>query len=54
VFQTSEGHPPLKEAQAEPLSEEEQERLKMYRRPTPEEYQAKAGPAGESGVQLPG
>jgi F-type H+-transporting ATPase subunit alpha len=54
AFQTSEGHPPLKEAQAEPLSEEEQERLKMYRRPTPEEYQAKAGPAGESGVQLPG
>ena len=54
TFQTSEGHPALKEAQADPLADEEQERLKMFRRPTEAEFQAKAGPAGESGAQLPG
>ena len=54
TFQTSEGHPPLVEAQADLLSDEEQERLKVFRRPTEAEFQAKAGPAGESGAQLPG
>src|SRR5437773_10359299 len=54
TFQTSEGHPALKEAQADPLADEEQERLKVFRRPTEAEFQAKAGPAGESGAQLPG
>jgi F-type H+-transporting ATPase subunit alpha len=52
-FLTSEGAP-LKEAQAEPLTDEEQEALKRFRRPSPEEFQKKAGPAGESPVQLPG
>jgi hypothetical protein len=42
---TSEGRP-LKEAEAEPLADEEQEALKMYRRPTPEEVQQKARPPG--------
>jgi F-type H+/Na+-transporting ATPase subunit alpha len=52
-FTTSEGRP-LKEAEAEPLTGEEQEALKRYRRPTPEEFQKKAGHAGASEVQLPG
>ena len=38
-----------KEAAAEPLSEEELERLKKFRRPTEEEFQKRAGPAGEGG-----
>ena len=40
------------EAEAEALTEEEQERLQRYRRPTEEEVREKAGPAGEgsSGV----
>ncbi len=54
TFQTSEGQPPLKEAGAEPLIGEQQEALKKFRRPTPEEYEAKAGHAGQSDVQLPG
>ncbi len=45
---------PLKEARAEPLTEEEQEALKKFRRPTREEFEKKAGHPGESGVQLPG
>jgi len=53
TFQTSEGVP-LKEALADPLSDEQQEALKKFRRPTPEEFEAKAGPAGTSDVQLPG
>jgi F-type H+/Na+-transporting ATPase subunit alpha len=54
VFQPSQGQA-LKEEEAEPLSEEEQERLKRFRRPTPEEYQSKAGRPGDSGgVPLPG
>lgn len=53
-FMTSEGRP-LKEAEAEPLTDEEQEALKRYRRPTPEEVQQRAaGPAGVSQVQPPG
>ncbi|HJP66218.1 MAG TPA: F0F1 ATP synthase subunit alpha, partial [Actinomycetota bacterium] len=47
TFQPSEGAE-LKEAEAEPLSEEELERLKKFRRPTEEEYREKAGPAGEA------
>src|SRR6266511_2017637 len=45
---------PLKEAQAKPLTGEEQEALKKFRRPTPEEFEKKAGHAGASEVQLPG
>jgi F-type H+-transporting ATPase subunit alpha len=44
----------LKEASSAPLTEEEQEALKKFRRPTAEEYEAKAGPAADTGVQLPG
>src|SRR5439155_19559390 len=53
VFAPSEGGP-LKEAQAAPLVGEEQETMKKFRRPSPEEYEQKAGPAGQSDVQLPG
>jgi F-type H+-transporting ATPase subunit alpha len=44
----------LKEKPADALTDEEQEALKKFRRPTPEEIRQKAGPAGESPVQLPG
>jgi F-type H+-transporting ATPase subunit alpha len=56
TFQPSEGQPPLKEGAAEPLTDEQQEALKKFRRPSPEEFEKKAGPAGEArgGVQLPG
>jgi F-type H+-transporting ATPase subunit alpha len=54
IFQPSEGQPPLKEAAASPLIDEQQEALKKFRRPTPEEIRQKAGPAGKSEVQLPG
>jgi F-type H+-transporting ATPase subunit alpha len=56
IFQPSEGQPPLKEGAAEALTEEQQEALKKFRRPSPEEIERKAGPAGEApgGVQLPG
>jgi F-type H+/Na+-transporting ATPase subunit alpha len=54
TFQPSEGGE-LKEAEASPLSEEEQEALKRYRRPSPDEYQKKAGPGSKAGgAQLPG
>jgi F-type H+-transporting ATPase subunit alpha len=52
-FITSEGRS-LKEAEAQPLTDEEQEALKRFRRPTPEEFEKKAGHAGASEVQLPG
>jgi F-type H+-transporting ATPase subunit alpha len=48
TFQTSEGHPPLKEARADPLTDEQQESLKKFRRPAPEDFEAKAGPAAEA------
>jgi F-type H+/Na+-transporting ATPase subunit alpha len=48
IFVVSEGHPPLKEQGADPLTDEQQEALKKFRRPSPEEFQAKAGPAGEA------
>src|SRR6266542_649648 len=55
TFQPSEGHPPLKEAGAEPLAELEQEALKRFRRRTPEEFQRKAGPVADAGgAQVPG
>jgi F-type H+-transporting ATPase subunit alpha len=56
TFQPSEGQPPLKEGAADPLTDEQQEALKKFRRPSPEEIEKKAGPAGEApgGVQLPG
>jgi F-type H+/Na+-transporting ATPase subunit alpha len=54
TFQPSEGAE-LKEAEASPLSEEEQEALKRYRRPSPDEYQKKAGSGSKAGgAQLPG
>ena len=56
TFQTSEGAKPLREAEAEALAEEEQEAVKRFRRPSPEEYQQRAGRAGSApgGTQLPG
>jgi len=56
TFQPSEGQAPLKEAAAQPLTGEEQEALRKYRRPTEEEFRRKAGAAGEApgGTQLPG
>ncbi|HXF57124.1 MAG TPA: F0F1 ATP synthase subunit alpha [Actinomycetota bacterium] len=54
TFQTSEGARALREAEAAPLSEEEQEALKRFRRPTPEEYERKAGRPTEAPTQLPG
>jgi F-type H+-transporting ATPase subunit alpha len=47
IFQPSEEAAGLKEAEATPLSEEELERLKKFRRPTEEEFSKKAGPSGE-------
>jgi F-type H+-transporting ATPase subunit alpha len=55
TFRITEGGALLKEAEATALDEEGQEALKRFRRPSPEEYQAKAGAAGEAGgTQLPG
>jgi F-type H+-transporting ATPase subunit alpha len=55
TFRITEGGALLKEAEAAALDEEGQEALKRFRRPTPEEYQAKAGAAGDAGgTQLPG
>jgi F-type H+/Na+-transporting ATPase subunit alpha len=48
IFVVSEGHPPLKEQRADPMTDEQQEALKRFRRPTPEEFQAKAGAAGDA------
>src|SRR5207244_13087292 len=47
TFQLSGDRGPLKEAEAKPLTEEQQEALKRFRRPTEEEFRKKAGPAGE-------
>jgi F-type H+-transporting ATPase subunit alpha len=46
LFQPSEGGGGGDGDQAEPLTNEEQERLKRFRRPTEEEFRAKAGPIG--------
>jgi F-type H+-transporting ATPase subunit alpha len=48
LFEPSGEHRPLKEAAARALTEEEQEALKKFRRPTEQEFQQKAGPAGEA------
>jgi F-type H+-transporting ATPase subunit alpha len=56
TFRITEGDALLKEAEAAALDEEGQEALKRFRRPSPEEFQAKAGPAAAvpGGTQLPG
>jgi F-type H+-transporting ATPase subunit alpha len=41
------------EGQETPLSEEEQERLKKFRPPTPEEFEETAGPVGQADAQAP-
>ena len=48
TFMPSGDRGPLKEAEATPLTEEEQEALKKFRRPTEEEFRKKAGPAGKA------
>jgi len=49
VFQPSEGGgTKAGEDRTEPLTAEEQERLKRFRRPTEEEFQEKAGPMGDA------
>jgi F-type H+-transporting ATPase subunit alpha len=53
TFQPSQGQAPH-EAEAEALTDEEVERLKRFRRPTQEEYDKKAGPAGASDAPVPG
>jgi F-type H+-transporting ATPase subunit alpha len=55
LFQPSGDHAPLKEGEAQPLTEEEMEALKKFRRPTREEFEQRSGHAGDtSGPQLPG
>jgi F-type H+/Na+-transporting ATPase subunit alpha len=56
VFRITEGGALLKEADSQALDEEGQEALKRFRRPSPEEFASKAGPAAEAagGTQLPG
>jgi F-type H+-transporting ATPase subunit alpha len=44
---------PVEEEAAQGLTEEEQERLRRYRRPTEEEFREAAGPAGEGSVGAP-
>jgi hypothetical protein len=41
------------EEEAEGLTEEEQERLRRYRRPTTDEFEQMAGPAGEGSAGAP-
>jgi F-type H+/Na+-transporting ATPase subunit alpha len=54
-FVPSEGHGAPKDAAAKPITDEEQEAMKRFRRPSREEFEQKAGPAGEAaGTQLPG
>ncbi|HEY1330473.1 MAG TPA: F0F1 ATP synthase subunit alpha [Actinomycetota bacterium] len=52
-FQSSGPALPPKEAEAAALESEEQERLKKFRRPTTEEFEAKAGPAGQGSTGAP-
>jgi F-type H+-transporting ATPase subunit alpha len=49
-FRTSDGKPALREAETEPMEEGEegQETVQRYRRPTPEEFEQEAGPAGRT------
>ncbi len=53
TFAPSGEAPPPKEAEMEALTDEEQETVKRYQRPTAEEFQQKAGPAGEGGQFAP-
>jgi F-type H+/Na+-transporting ATPase subunit alpha len=48
TFMPSGDRGPLKEAEATPLTDEEQEALKKFRRPTEAEFREKAGPAGKA------
>ena len=49
TFQPSEGGgTKAGEDHTEPLTEEEQERLRRFRRPAEEEFQQKAGPMGQA------
>jgi F-type H+-transporting ATPase subunit alpha len=49
TFQPSEGRgTKAGEEEAEPLTDEEQERLKRFRRPTEEEFREKSGPSGRA------
>jgi F-type H+/Na+-transporting ATPase subunit alpha len=54
LFAPSEGIHAGHEGEAQALTDEEAEVLKKFRRPSPEEFEAKAGPAADSSVQLPG
>jgi F-type H+-transporting ATPase subunit alpha len=54
LFAPSEGAHPGHEGEAHALTDEEAEVLKKFRRPSPEEFEAKAGPAADSSTQLPG
>jgi len=51
-FVPSETAAPIAE-EADALTEEEQERLRRYRRPTPDEYRESAGPAGAGSAGTP-
>ena len=51
-FVPSETAAPIAE-EADALTEEEQERLRRYRRPTPDEYRESAGPAGAGSAGAP-
>jgi len=52
-FEPSESVPTPSGQDAEPLTEEEQERLKKFRRPTQDEVRQKAGPAGQGSSGAP-
>jgi len=54
-FRTSDGRPALKEEPVEPMGEDEegQEAVRRYRRDTPEEFEAKSGPAGQGASGTP-
>jgi F-type H+-transporting ATPase subunit alpha len=54
-FRTSDGQPAVREEPVEPMGEDEeaQEAVKAYRRDTPEEFDRKAGPAGQGASGTP-
>ncbi len=54
-FRTSDGRPALKEEPVRPMGEDEegQESVRRYRRDTPEEFEAKSGPAGQGATRTP-
>jgi F-type H+-transporting ATPase subunit alpha len=53
TFEPSGEVAPPHEAEADALTDEEQETVKRYQRPTAEEFEQKAGPAGEGGQFAP-